>query len=146
MSKAVIAARRKSRRLIVQALYQSQLVETDAVELIAQFLAHHDFEKADSEYFKESMRFILANVEECNALIESKSDIPPEQLDPVERGILWLAIFEFKERMDIPYVVVINEAVEQAKTFGADQSHKFVNATLDKLAADLRALEYKSKK
>lgn len=146
MNKAVIAARRKSRRLIIQALYQAQLVETEASELIAQFLAYHDFSKADDEYFKEAMFSVLEHRDAFNDLIEDKSEIPMAQIDPVERGILWLALFELQERLDIPYVVVINEAVEQAKTFGADQSHKFVNATLDKLAAQIRSTEYSSAK
>ncbi|MDY7025130.1 MAG: transcription antitermination factor NusB [Pseudomonadota bacterium] len=145
-AKAAIAARKKSRRLIVQALYQSQHSDQSNHELMAQFLAFHDFGKADTDYFKEVVGGVLSEQDELDTLIDQCSKIPIHQIDPVERGVLWLSFYELKHRMDIPYPVVINEAIQLAKTFGADQSHRFINATLDKSLAELRALELTAKR
>ncbi len=134
-------ARKKSRTLLVQALYQWQMTDGDLVEVEAQFRAHQDMGGADSDYFSDALRFIIKEYQQLDSLIKPYSEIDLKQLDPVEHAVLWLASYELSQRIDIPYKVVINEAIEQAKQFGATDGHKYINGTLDKLAKQLRALE-----
>ncbi len=89
---------------------------------------------------------ITAQVEELDAEISPLSERPFKEVDLVEKAILRLGCFELKNRIDIPYRVVINEAIELTKTFGADQAYKFVNGTMDKLAEKLRKAEVAAKK
>ncbi len=90
----------------------------------------------------ELLSELPAQADVVDAGIAEYIDRPIEQLDPVERAILRIAIYELLERIDIPYRVVINEAVQLAKKFGAEQGHAFVNAVLDKAASKLRSTEY----
>lgn len=145
MAKFSPKARRKSRTLIVQALYQWQLNEESTTDVEAQFRAQQEMLSADVEYFSEGLRYVLANIEALDKELEPCCDIELDQIDPIEHAILWLAAYELKQRIDLPYKVVINEAVEQAKQFGATDGHKFINGTLDKLSKTLRKLEVESK-
>lgn len=133
-----VTGRHGSRRLLVQALYQHQLAGHAAVELVAQFSAQKDFEKMDAEFFRRLLGEILADTAALDALIAGDADRPVAQLDPVEHGILWLGLTELQAHPEIPMKVVIAEAVQLAKEFGATDGHRYINALLDRLAPKLR--------
>lgn len=130
--------RHGSRRLLVQALYQRQLAGHTAAELAAQFASQKDFEKVDVEYFRRLLGEILADITGLDALIAAEADRPLAQLDPVEHAILWLGLMELRAHPEIPLKVVITEAVQLAKEFGATDGHRYINALLDKVAPKLR--------
>ena len=130
--------RHGSRRLLVQALYQRQLAGHTAAEIVAQFSSQKDFEKVDVEYFRRLLGEILADTAGLDALIAGDADRPVAQLDPVEHAILWLGLTELRAHPEIPVKVVINEAVQLAKEFGATDGHRYINALLDKVAPKLR--------
>ncbi len=133
--------RSRSRYLALQAVYQWQLTGQETPVIEAQFLAGEGMDKADVGYFQELLRQTLAEAESLAACFGPYLDRPDAQLDPVERAILLLGTYELAHRPDIPYRVVVNEAVELAKRFGAEQGHRFVNGVLDKVARQLRVRE-----
>jgi len=135
------AARRRSRRLLVQALYQWQLARTPAQEILQQFHDEAGMTKVDVPYFNILLIQILDQLETLDALFKPYLDRDIKELDPVSLSILRLSTYELSQRIDIPYVIVINEGVELAKVFGATDSHKYINGVLDKLARKLRVLE-----
>ncbi|HEY8518675.1 MAG TPA: transcription antitermination factor NusB [Gammaproteobacteria bacterium] len=132
-------ARQRARELLVQALYQWQLTGHDEEELKAQFKATAEFGKADGRYFEEVLHAVLADVDALDGLIRRHAARSLEQLDVVGRGVLLLGLAELKHRLDVPTKVVINEAVNLAKRYGAAESFKFVNAVLDKTAREMGA-------
>jgi N utilization substance protein B len=136
-------ARARARRYAMQALYQWDLSGTDLPLIREQFLVAEDFSKADKPYFIELLSEAPKNVDIIDENISGFIDRPFEQLDPVERAVLRLATYELLYRLDIPYRVTINEAVQLTKKFGAEQGHAYVNAVLDKAAHKLRSAEYK---
>jgi N utilization substance protein B len=139
MSKAGSAGpRSRARELILQALYQKQLTGYDAAELVKQFHAREEYSKADKDYFDEALPAICDAQEELESKIADFADRPTSQLDPVEMAILLLGFFELGERPDVPYRVVIDESINLAKRFGAEDGHKYINAVLDKAAGKLR--------
>ena len=125
----------------MQALYQWDMSGNNLSEIEVQFLEDEDFSKADKDYFHELLHQVPARLDEVEAAFTPYLDRPLKELDPVERALLRLASYELLARMDIPYKVVINEAVALAKKFGATDSHKFVNGVLDKAATSLRSAE-----
>ena len=133
--------RRKARRLLIQALYQWGMSGAQPQEIELQFLAEQDVKGADMTYFQECLREIVTQRDELDDALKPCMHLKIDEVDPVELAVLRLACYEMKVRIDIPYKVVINEALEQAKTFGATDGHKFVNGVLDKLARQLRATE-----
>ena len=134
-------ARRRARELIVQALYQKQLTGYDAAELMKQFKARDEYQRADTAYFDEMLPVICEEQTELEAKIGELADRPISQLDPVELAVLLLGFFELGSRQDVPYRVVIDESINLAKRFGAEGGHKYVNAVLDKAAKKLRPAE-----
>ena len=122
----------------MQALFQRQLAGHTAAEIVAQFASQKDFEKVDVEYFRRLLGEILADTAGLDALIAGDADRPVAQLDPVEHAILWLGLTELRAHPEIPVKVVINEAVQLAKEFGATDGHRYINALLDKVAPKLR--------
>ncbi|MEZ5488810.1 MAG: transcription antitermination factor NusB [Gammaproteobacteria bacterium] len=135
-----IAQRRKARRLIMQALYQWQLNGGELTEIEAQFRSEF-IGKTDWDYFHEVFTAIPGQAAELQGLLVPYLDRDFKALDPVEKAILWIGAFELKYRIEIPYRVVINESIELAKSFGATESHKYINGILDKLVKDLRPRE-----
>jgi transcription antitermination protein NusB len=135
------AARSAARRQCVQALYQWQLSGQPWQDIHQQFTAGEDFARCDADYFREALMAIAASRDALDAELGRHAEIPPAQLDPVEHGILYLGLWELLHRPDVPYRVVINEAIELARKFGATDGHKFVNAVLDKAAAVHRGPE-----
>lgn len=135
-------ARRKSRRLAMQALYQWQMTGQTPNEIFQQFTVDQDLHGADPEYFRE----LLFQIEELResldaALLPDLERDDMDGVDPVERAILRIAAYELVHRPEIPFRVVMNEAIELTKKFGAELSHKYVNGVLDKAVRRLRARE-----
>ena len=135
-------ARARARRYAMQALYQWDLSGTDLPLIREQFLVNEDFSRTDQPYFMELLSDLPAQADVVDASIAEFIDRPLAQLDPVERAILRIGVYELQQRIDIPYRVVINEAVQLAKKFGAEQGHTFVNGVLDRAASRLRSTEY----
>jgi len=138
-------ARKQARKAAVQALYQWQMAAQNISDIESQFKDEYATSKMDFEYFSELLHAIPSNISELDELIRPCVDRTMKEVNPVELAILRLATFELKNRLDIPYKVVINEGVDLTKKFGADQGHKFVNSVLDKLSKTLRAAETKKK-
>lgn len=134
-------ARSRARRCIVQALYQWQLTGHDAGALDPQFFIDEGEGEIDRDFFDGLLAEILAQVDALDELIAPLLDRPIREVDPVELAILRLGADELRYHPEIPFRVVINEAVELAKLFGAHHGHKYVNGILDRLAARLRAEE-----
>lgn len=135
-------ARSWARRFAMQALYQWQLAHTELANLLEEYADNEEFIKADNEYFIEIVRESLKMTAELDAIILPYLDRSISQIDPVERAVLWVGSYELLKRLDVPYKVAINEAVELAKRFGADSGHKYINSILDKVAKQIRP-EYK---
>ena len=125
-------ARHRARALLVQALYQQQLAGHSAAELTRQFTMQPDFDRADGDYFHELLTGIVDRTAELDELIAAHADRDLQQLDPVGRAVLWVACYELGQCPTVPTRVVIDEAIELAKTYGATDSYRFVNAVLDK--------------
>jgi len=135
------AARSRARRRALQALYAWQLSSSPVEKVIEQFRAEQDMEIADLEYFEALVRGVVEHAPELDAVLVKFLDRTMEQVDPIERAALRIAGFELAHRPDVPYRVVINEAIESTKRFGAEQGHTYVNGVLDRAAADWRAQE-----
>lgn len=134
-----LRARQLARELLLKALYQWQVGGHDVVEIAAQFRALEDFERCDKDYFAELLPLVVAEAASLDALIAKHAVRSVEQLDAVGRAVLLLGLAELKFRSDVPPKVVINEAVELTKRYGATDSFRFVNAVLDKTARELKA-------
>jgi N utilization substance protein B len=137
-----LRARSRARRCALQALYQWQLNGDSAADLLRQYREGDELKKADQEFFQA---LVIGCVRDGAALIASVAgllDRPIEQLDPIERAALTIGLFELRHELDVPYRVVISEAVALAKDFGGADGHKYVNAVLDRAAAQLRAHEH----
>jgi N utilization substance protein B len=135
------AQRRKARHFGLQALYQWTLSDASLVDIDAEFRVDNDFRHTDGEYFQALLRGVMEDVESLEALFSPLLDRALDDLDPIERNLLRMGTFELKERIDVPYKVVINEAVSLAKKFGATESHRSINGILDKVASELRTVE-----
>jgi transcription antitermination protein NusB len=134
-------ARSRARRYAVQALYQWQLAGQNVADIEKQFVVEHDMTGGDLEYFSELLHQVPRYLEEIDEHLRPFLDRSIKEVDPVERAILRIGTYELARRLDVPYRVTINECVELAKTFGAEQGHKFVNGVLDKVARQLRSAE-----
>ncbi|TRW48104.1 transcription antitermination factor NusB [Aliidiomarina halalkaliphila] len=133
------AARRKARRLAIQAVYSWQLSHNSVADIEAEFLTENDVSKVDVDYFLDLVRGVTSRVSTLDEALTPFTDRPFVDLDQIERAILRVSAYELKWRLDVPYKVVMNEAIELAKAFGADDSHRFVNGVLDKAVDSLRA-------
>lgn len=132
------AARRRARECAVQALYSWQVSQNAITDIELQFLAEQDVTGVDVAYFRELLAGVANEFDYLDSLITPYLTRNTETLGPVEKAILRLSTYELSRRDDIPYGVIINEGIELAKTFGAAESHKFVNGVLDKLASQIR--------
>jgi len=131
-------ARHGARRLLLQALYQHQVGGHDLNELINQFSASPEYESIDGDYFQTLLKEVLDDTGVLDGYIVQAADRPVTQIDPVEHAILWIGLAELHSQRDVPAVVVINEAVELAKEYGAEASFRYVNALLDAFAGNIR--------
>ena len=135
------AARSRARRRALQAIYAWQLSGQPIAKVIEQFRDEQDMEIADLTYFEDIVRGIDKHRDELDVELRRFLDREIAQVDPIERGVLRIAAYEMLHRPDIPYRVVINEAIETTKRFGADHGHTYINGVLDKAAATWRAAE-----
>jgi len=135
------SARRKARHYAMQALYQWQMAGASLNAIEAEFHADNDMSKTDVPYFRELFHGVAKNLDEIEGAYTKHLDRSVDDLDPVSRALLRMATYELKNRVDVPYKVVINEAVALAKKFGPTDAFKYINGILDKTAAELRAAE-----
>jgi N utilization substance protein B len=141
MNQVKPSARRKARRFAMQGLYQWQMTGTSVRDIEQQFLEENDMKKVDMEYFRELMSGVVKQTDDIDDAIEPLLDRKLKELDPVTLAILRISVFELKDRIDVPYKIVINEGIELAKLFGSEDSHRYVNGILDKLAHSFREPE-----
>lgn len=141
MSKSGHWARHRTRKTLMQALYQWQMTRADVYSLEQEYRAAGALKKADEAFFSELLRGVVAHSEELDALLAPVLDRKVEELDRVELALLRLGAYELLHRIDVPYRVVIDEYVDLAKAYGAEESFKYVNGVLDRLSVDLRPLE-----
>ncbi len=152
--KSVAKARGKARRLAMQAIYQWQMTGDSITDIKQQFVDANTITPTmtsssttiDGEYFSQLVSGVASSISELDPFLEKNMTRSIESVDPVERAILRLATFEFVNRLDVPYRVVLNEAVNITKEFCAEKSHTFVNAVLDKVAQEIRHIEFKAAK
>ena len=138
----LVSERHKARHFAVQALYQWQLTAASAAKIEAQFRAQYDMKGADLVYFRELLCGVQGDAGAFDTLLTPFfEDRALSECDPITLSLLRLATYELRERVDVPYKVVLNEAVALAKKFGATESFRYVNGVLDKVAHDLRQLE-----
>ena len=133
-------ARRRARRTLLQALYAWQMTDADFDEVVQQF-TRDQLKGADKDYLHECLRGVMDRVAMLDPLFEPYLDRRIDELDYVERAILRAGSYELKDRLDVPVRVVIDEWVELAKRFGAEESFRYVNGVLDRVARDLRTAE-----
>ena len=137
-------ARRHARRVLVQAVYQWQMTGADTQAVEKQFAEDGSLAKADRDFFRELLRGVVLGSEALDECFQPYLDRKLKELDKVELALLRLGTFELKERIEVPFRVVIDEYVELAKTFGAEDSYKYINGILDKLSNVLRVDEQQS--
>lgn len=140
--RAATHRRAVARKLAVQALYRWQVNAGPWQDLVQDFADAEDMPKADREYFHELMREIATQSASLDDTLARFCDRPPAGLDPVERAVLLIGVYELTARPDVPFRVVISESVALARRFGATDGHKFVNAVLDRAARELRPQEH----
>jgi N utilization substance protein B len=133
--------RRKARELAVQAIYSWQLSQNSVTDIETNFLTDNSARRFDIPYFQNLLRGVTSNVGQIDEAIKPHVDRPLDDVDHVEKALLRVAIYELTDCLDVPYRVVINEAIELAKSFAADDSHKFVNGVLDKVVKIVRPNE-----
>jgi transcription antitermination protein NusB len=135
------SARRRSRELALQGLYEWLVSGTDAGVIDAHMREQEGFDKADRAHFDALLHGCIAEAVDLDAALTKFVDRKTTELSPVEHAVLMIGAYELKHCLDIPYKVAINEAVELAKSFGGTDGHKYVNGVLDKAATDLRPVE-----
>ncbi|PJE79462.1 N utilization substance protein B [invertebrate metagenome] len=140
------SARRRARQMALQALYQWHISHNSIGDIESQFCANNNMEKVDTPYFHVLLHGIPSQVTQLDETMQPVLDRPLTQLDPVELATLRIGCYELLHQKDVPYRVVINEAIELAKRFGAQDSHRYINGILDKLAPQLRQEEVRTQK
>ena len=139
------SARTRARRLAMQGLYEWQVSENKPSEIETQYLIEKETKRVDIEYFRELISKVPLHCEELDTHISPLISRPLAEVDLVELAVLRLGTYELLYHPEVPYRVVINEAVELVKMFGADQGHRFVNGIMDRLAASLRTIEVQAR-
>jgi N utilization substance protein B len=143
---AAVSPRHRARELAMQGIYQWRVSGSDAHDIEKQVLEAKALGRFDKGLFTKLLRGALAQHAETEALLTPHLDRPLADLSPVEFAVLLLGAYELSQHIETPYKVVINEAVELAKTFGGTDGHKYVNGVLDKLAPQVRAVEFAARK
>ena len=139
------SARRRSRELALQGLYEWLVSGTEAGVIDAHMREQDGFEKVDRAHFDALLHGCIAEAADLDAVLAKFVDRKTTELSPVEHAVLMIGAYELKHCIDIPYKVAINEAVELAKSFGGTDGHKYVNGVLDKTASDLRPVEVQAR-
>ena len=135
-------ARSRARRRALQAVYAWQVSGGATQQIIGQFAHEQAHEVADLEYFEDLVRGVMTHVAELDGALAEFVDREVEQIDQIERAALRIATYELRHRIDVPYRVVINEAIDSTKRFGSEHGHTYVNGVLDHAAAAWRAPEF----
>jgi transcription antitermination protein NusB len=135
------SARRRARELAVQGIYQWRMSGADLAQVEKQMREEKNLGNYDAKFFAMLLRGVLTQHADLEVAIAPHLDRALAELSPVEFSVLLLAAYELLQHPETPYKVIINEAVDLAKTFGGTDGHKFVNGVLDKLAAQVRAVE-----
>jgi len=135
------SARRRSREVALQGLYEWLISGAEAGIIEAHMREQEGFDKADSAHFDALLHGCIREAADLDAVLARHVDRKTTELSPIEHGVLMIGAYELKHCIDVPYKVAINEAVELAKSFGGTDGHKYVNGVLDKAAADLRPVE-----
>lgn len=133
--------RSRARKRALQAVYAWQMSRKPMDRVIEEFAHEQEHEVADLRYFEDLLRGLEEHLQAIDVALREFTDRDVEQVDPIERGVLRLATYELRYRPDVPYRVVLNEAIETTKRFGADHGHTYVNGVLDKACAAWRAPE-----
>jgi len=133
--------RRRARRRALQALYQWQLNNDTASSIIGQFLEEQNFDGVDEEYFKTLVREVVAHQDKIDELIGPALERVDASLDQMERAVLRIGVNELLNHPEIPYRVIIDEAIELSHRFGSENAHTFINGVMDRLTKQLRATE-----
>jgi transcription antitermination protein NusB len=136
-------SRRSSRELVLQALYQWLLNGDEVQALLTQTAEKEAFARADQGFLQTLLHGVIERAPQLEEAVQPFLDRPVGQLSPIERALLLMAAYELTVSLDVPYRVVINEAVELAKAYGGTDGYKYVNGVLDKLAAQVRPSEVK---
>jgi len=139
-------ARRRAREWAVQALYEWLVSRNQVVNIEQRASESKDFDQVDAEFFRELLRGAISRAAELDELLAPLLDRPVKDLSPVEHAVLLVGAYELLAQIETPYRVVINEAVEVAKIYGATDGHKFVNGVLDRLAPSLRGPEVQARR
>lgn len=132
-----VSPRRRARECAVQAIYSWQISQNSIEQVELSFVTDQDMQGVDMPYFRKLFRGVAENIEAVDNSLRPFLDRKEEDVDPIERSILRLSAYELQFELDVPYKVVINEGIEVAKVFGSDDSHKYINGVLDKLAPAL---------
>ena len=135
------SARRRSRELALQGLYQWLVSGSEPGEIEAHVREIEGFDKADRAHFDALLHGCIREAADLDGILTRHVDRKTTELSPVEHAVLMIGAYELKHCIDVPYKVAINEAVELAKSFGGTDGHKYVNGVLDKAAIDLRPVE-----
>ncbi len=143
---ARVLPRSHSRAAAVQALYQALVNNQPPEKSALDFVTAENSDKMDTKYFNGLVAGVSQQIANLDTELAFAVDRNLTEIDPVESSVLRLAVFEFIHRPEVPYRVVLNEAVELAKAFGGEKGHKYVNGVLDKMGSKLRAVEYKASK
>ncbi len=133
--------RRKARHYGMQALYRWHVNGGSPGEIEAEFRTEYDFSHADIDYFRDVLEGVIYHLPDIDGAFAGYLDRDISELTPVELALLRQGVFELKERLDVPYKVVISEAVALARKFGATDSHNYINGVLDRVAGSLRTAE-----
>ncbi len=145
-NREIIRRRQRARKILVQALYQWQFNESEISEIQAQFITENNPDKFDQQYFCDVLKGITSDVQKLDEEIIPLFDRAINLINPVEFAILRLSTYEFIHCIDVPFKVVIDEAISLCKTFGATEGHRYVNGVLHQLAEKLRPLELANRK
>jgi len=135
-----VTPKQRSRARVVQALYQWLISSDDLVEIEKQFLNQKEG-KISKAFFSNLFINIPKNISLLDEIIKPSLDRSIDELGPIERAVLYLGVYELNFQPEVPYKVVINEAVELTKLYGAESAYKLINSSLDKIAKDLRSAE-----
>lgn len=138
------STRTNARKAVVQALYQWQMTGQSLIDIEQQFVDEERLKNVQKSYFKELFHGVPSCLDAIDDILAEFVDRPVDTIDPVERAILRMGVYELLHRPEMPYKVVINESINLAKCFGADGSHRYINGILDKVAQQKRAVEIRS--
>lgn len=137
-----LAAKRRARKRLVQALYQWQMNKSRASTIITQFLTEQYMGKVDQIFFQKTLHGIIDNMDEIQSEINPLMERSTYAVGEVEKAIMMIGVYEFKNHMETPYKVILNEAIELAKQYGGDGAHTFINGTLHAASKKFRPLEH----